>query len=82
MNKTWRDSFRPLIARIIHEVGTDNMPKLRKALRYEFPIRPRKYYPYKIWLDEIQIQLGPTKAKKRAKKTRQEMLAAGQRELL
>ena len=63
---SWRDKFRPLIGRVIEEVGTGDMKVLRKALREAFPVPPRQYHPYKIWLDEINVQLG-TKKKKMSK---------------
>jgi hypothetical protein len=59
--KTWRDHFRPRIARVIAEVGTDDMPALRRALRDAFPAGERRYHPYKIWLHEIRVQLGLVK---------------------
>ena len=55
---TWRDSFSPIIARVIDQFGTDDMSRLRKELRKAFPSPPRQYHPYKIWLDEIRVQLG------------------------
>jgi len=62
---TWRDRARPLIAKVISRVGTEDMKGLRKALREAFPFGPRDYHPYKIWLDEIRVQLGtkPEKVK-------------------
>lgn len=66
-----RDHYRPIIAAIIARVGTDDMKALRKTLRDEFPDPPRDYHPYKIWLDEISVQLG-TKAKKKREKKEKE----------
>lgn len=58
---SWRDRLRPVIAQVIAEVGTDDMKKLRKALREAWPenLGPRSMHPYKIWLDEIRRQLEP-----------------------
>jgi hypothetical protein len=55
---TWRDAARPIIAEVIKEVGTDDMRKLRAALREAYPWGLRKYHPYKIWCNEIRVQLG------------------------
>ena len=60
---TWREHYRPIIAKIIEDVGTEDMSKLRKAFRDAFPSPPRKYHPYKMWLDEIRVQLGLKKIK-------------------
>lgn len=54
----WRDSARPIIARVIAEVGTADIKALRKALRAAYPFGPYKYHPCKIWRDEINVQLG------------------------
>ena len=58
MTKTRREIAAPIIDDVIERIGTDDMPKLRKALREAFPWGVREYHPYKIWLDEIRIQLG------------------------
>ena len=55
---TWRDEARPIIAAVIAEVGTSDLPRLRKALREAFPFGPRENHPYQIWCDEIRVQLG------------------------
>lgn len=55
---TWRDEARPIIASVIAEIGTSDERQLRAALRKAYPWGPREYHPYKIWLDEIRVQLG------------------------
>ena len=60
---TWRDRARPLIAQVISRVGTEDMKGLRKALREAYPWGPREYHPYRIWLDEIRVQLGTKQEK-------------------
>ena len=55
---TRREFYMPIIAKIIADVGKSDMAKLRKALREGFPYPPRSMHPYKIWLDEIRVQLG------------------------
>ena len=58
MSGTWRDSARPVIARVIAEVGTEDMKALKAALRAAYPFGPYDMHPRKIWLDEIRVQLG------------------------
>jgi hypothetical protein len=55
---TWREQFRPIIVDVIQRVGTADMTKLRQELREAFPAGPRSMYPYRVWLDEINAQLG------------------------
>lgn len=55
----WRKLAAPEIARVIKEVGTDDLPALRRALSAAFPWPPKRGHPYKIWLDEIKRQLAP-----------------------
>ncbi len=61
---TWREHASPIIDKVITEVGTSDMKVLRKALREAYPFGVRKYFPYKIWCDEIRVQLGLKPAKK------------------
>jgi hypothetical protein len=55
---TWRERAAPVIAEVIERVGIDDEVRLRKELRDAYPFGPRKYHPYKVWLDEIKFQLG------------------------
>ena len=80
MNNTWRDLARPIIASVIAENVGKNEHEIRLALQKAFPWGRRERHPYKIWCDEINVQLG-TKAKRRAAQTHREMVAAGQSEL-
>lgn len=73
---TWREHAAPIIARVIREIGTDDMKKLRRALREAYPYYEREMWPYKVWCDEIRDQLG-LKEKKRREKSEQ----AGQERL-
>lgn len=59
--KTWRSIAKPIIAKVIREVGTDDMKALRKALSDAYPFGVKQYHPYKVWLDEIKFQLGQKK---------------------
>ena len=54
---TWRNAAAPIIARVIREVGTDDMRALRRALRKAYPWDCQRGHPYKTWLDEIRRQL-------------------------
>lgn len=59
---SWRAHAARVIAKVIQEVGTDDPKALRKALREAYPFGERKYWPYKVWLDEVRRQLNPTPA--------------------
>ena len=63
LQSRWRRIARPIIAKIIKEVGQEDEKKLRRALLEAYPFGERKYHPYKIWLDEIKVQLGLKKFK-------------------
>ena len=72
MGATWRDLARPIIAKVIAEVGTSDRKRLKAALREAYPWGPRELHPYKIWCNEIRVQLGEVEKperKKRAKPT-------------
>ena len=55
---TWRETAAPIIAKVIRDVGRDDMRVLSKALREAYPFGSRGMHPYKIWLSEIKNQLG------------------------
>jgi hypothetical protein len=55
---TWRDYLAPIIADVILTVGRTNPQALRKALRSAYPCGERRYWPYKVWCDEIRRQVG------------------------
>lgn len=57
MHETWRDRFRPLIAELISKLGDIPVEEKRKALRGSCPATFRGYFPYKIWCDEVKVQL-------------------------
>jgi hypothetical protein len=58
MSKTWRDIARPIIAEVLNKNKCADEKTVRAVLREAYPFGERKYHPYKIWLSEIQIQLG------------------------
>ena len=55
---SWRSRFAPRIARVIAEVGRADQKALRRALRDAYPAGERRYWPYKVWCDEVRRQLG------------------------
>ena len=55
----WRKQAAPLIAQVIKDVGTSDLPALRRALSDAFPWEPKSGHRYKIWLSEIKRQLAP-----------------------
>lgn len=61
MKDTWRHIARPIIAQAIATNKDKDEKEVRKALREAYPWGERKYHPYKIWCDEIRVQLGKLK---------------------
>lgn len=56
---TWRDHFRPLIFRVLEQLGPRRRLKTkRRALRAAYPCQQRRGWAYKVWCDEVRIQLG------------------------
>jgi len=55
---SWRDSARPIIGEVIARVGLNDMKELRRELLKVYPFGEKKYWPYKVWLDEIAVQTG------------------------
>jgi hypothetical protein len=55
----WRRAAEPIIKRVILEnTAAGDEKALAKALREAYPFGPREHYPYKVWCDEINKQLG------------------------
>lgn len=63
MNRTWRDSARPIIAKVLADNEGKTDKEIRRALRDAYPWGQRAMHPYKIWCDEIKVQrqLKPSK---------------------
>jgi hypothetical protein len=62
---TWRDCARPIIARVLKENEGKTEKEIRAALREAYPWGELAHHPYKIWCDEIHVQMdGRTKARK------------------
>lgn len=54
----WRDRCRPIVERVLAETADSTEKEQRAALRDAYPFGERKYWPYKVWLDEIAQQTG------------------------
>ena len=68
MSRTWRDYFRPIIAEVIGVFSPgDDVAYVRKAVLASWPpdLFERKYWPYRVWLDEVRRQLEAFKARQR-----------------
>jgi hypothetical protein len=65
---SWRESLAPIIAEVIEQNSGKSTKEKRKALRVRCAeLGYDEYHPYKIWCDEVNIQLGlkpRTKARK------------------
>ena len=53
----WRRKSREIIGETIARIGMDNVKELRTELVNVYPFGERNYWPYKVWLDEIQRQM-------------------------
>lgn len=65
MSKTWRESCRGLISDTIKENKGKSLAEIKKELRGAYPYGQRVMHSYKIWCDEVKIQLGLKKKKMR-----------------
>ena len=66
---TWRDGAAPTIRKVLAETKGQDMKAIRKALREAYPYGERRFWPYKIWCDEIRRQLGLKKPPRHEKAT-------------
>lgn len=55
---TWRASFEPIIRRTLEEVRGADPKVIRKTIIEAYPLHERKYWPYKVWCDEVRRQRG------------------------
>ncbi len=55
---TWRDSFKPIVRRALASVQGKSAKEVRKAIIEAYPLDQRKYWPYKVWCDEVRSQRG------------------------
>lgn len=58
MRTTWRQFFRPIIARILEANKHRPWKETAKILRAAGPRPFHKHWPYKVWLSEIRRQRG------------------------
>lgn len=54
IHDTWREEFRPLIARAIAEAGITDPRRTRAALKAAYPFQWRRLCPGRIWADEVR----------------------------
>jgi hypothetical protein len=54
----WRRIAAPIIANVLSDNAGKPTAEVRAALRAAYPFGPRRYHPYRIWLDEIAVQTG------------------------
>lgn len=57
-NSSWRKYAAPIVAKVISENQGKDEKEIRKALHDVYPFGERRMHPYKIWCDEINVQLG------------------------
>lgn len=75
---SWRDECRPIIAAVIATWSAAGEKAIRKALVAAYPWGEKKDHPYKIWCDEINVQLGKRKFRGPRKKVVKQV---GQKEM-
>lgn len=57
--QTWREIVRPIIAGVLRKLPASYGRKRKeRALFGHYPFGQRRGWPYKVWRDEIRIQLG------------------------
>lgn len=54
----WRAQAAPVIASVLRELEGRPLADKRAALRAAYPFGPRRYWPYRVWCDEVRRQLG------------------------
>lgn len=53
----WRRKAKAVITKVIREVGSENLNELRRAISVAYPFGERRFHPYRIWVDEVRLQL-------------------------
>jgi hypothetical protein len=64
----WRDAARKIVGDCLagaHAMGVTDPKELRQLLKAAYPFGQRAMHPYKIWCDEVRLQLGLKKDKRR-----------------
>lgn len=62
---TWRATIRPIVAELVEMVAACNMDERDAAREFREAWRwgPRRNWPYRVWRDEIALQLGRTRGR-------------------
>lgn len=63
----WRISAQKIIAEVVKR-NHGNIKMIRFELKDAYPFGERKYYPYKIWLQECQRAIGKVKYDKKQRR--------------
>lgn len=63
LDSRWRQSARPIIAKVLTDTQGQPEAKIAAALRDAYPFGERAMWPYKIWRDEIARQRGTSKGR-------------------
>jgi len=53
MKHTWRERAANVIWRIVHDHPGADERTLRVMLRESYPFGQRRYWPYKVWCEEV-----------------------------
>jgi hypothetical protein len=61
----WRDRARPIVIKAIKDCEGCDEKVVRQHLKPLYPFSYRRGWPYKVWLDEIRLQLGKPKKRKK-----------------
>lgn len=59
----WRQKSQQVIQAVIDQNHGLELTELRKKISAAYPFGEREYHPYKIWLDQVNVQLGTKKLK-------------------
>lgn len=63
---TWRHRARRVIVRVLTDLGPRRRLKTRRAaLRHAYPFGSRRGRPYRVWCDEVRVQLGLRRPRRR-----------------
>lgn len=77
----WRASFLPIIHRTLEATKGQTAKEIRKAIIEAYPLSERKYWPYKVWCDEVRCQKGLRCFGGQSAATKKAIKKAGQKEL-
>ena len=57
----WRTTSRQVIGKVIQDNPHADRDLLLKMISAAYPFGERRYWPYKIWLDEVHYMTGQPK---------------------